>query len=172
VERDRPLDQAFDLGDGRPGHDAAVELWNPRSIGARASLDHHRVAARPGPIRGPEPTALHRRHVAIVQLDTKPTDLPENDAVESESMSTATRPHRAATVTTDGAALRTALAIRGLDQQTFAGIARLSEATISKAVRGGPITGPTLARIGRALASVPPVDLPEGIASLLLRDPR
>ncbi|HVA20977.1 MAG TPA: hypothetical protein VNN74_02635 [Candidatus Micrarchaeia archaeon] len=82
-------------------------------------------------------------------------------------MATTTPARRAATVTPDPSALRVAVAIRGLDQQGFARIAGLSEATVSKALRGGAITGPTLGRIGRALAATPVVELPEGIASLL-----
>lgn len=83
-------------------------------------------------------------------------------------MSTITRLRRSATVTTDGGAVRTALAVRGLDQQALARLAGLSEATVSKACRGGTITGPTLARIGRALAAVPAVEMPEGIISLVV----
>ncbi len=49
------------------------------------------------------------------------------------------------------------LALRGLRQQDLARLARLSEAVISAAARGRPVSGPTFGRLAAALAAAPVV---------------
>lgn len=79
--------------------------------------------------------------------------------------------HNAGTVTLDAAALSRAMAIRDLDQMGLARLSGLSPATVSKALRNRPITGPTFAKIARALAAAPAVDL-AGAEHLFAAEPR
>jgi hypothetical protein len=60
-------------------------------------------------------------------------------------------------VTVDRREFAMQLALRGLRQQDLALLAGLSEAVVSAAARGRPISGPTFGRIAAALAAAPVV---------------
>ncbi|MHB8325552.1 MAG: helix-turn-helix domain-containing protein [Candidatus Dormibacteria bacterium] len=62
-------------------------------------------------------------------------------------------------VTVDGGELSQALAMRGLLQKDLAQLSGVSETAISFAIRGRPIRAVTFARIARALAAAPVIEL-------------
>ena len=70
----------------------------------------------------------------------------------------------------DGPIVRLAMASRGLDSRDLAYLAGVATSTLSGALHGRPITATTAARLGRALAATPVIEVP-GLAHLGLLAP-